>query len=357
MKTRSQTNSLPKPVEKYVDLPVPPKPSSNPKKPDQTTDEIYSEIADELYKPARRRYPTRKVVTMYPNDVWGVDLADLNDVIEFNNEFRYIVVCVDCFSRFAWGVPLKNKTGTDTLDALKEIVKQNNNVYPGHLWVDQGSEFYNSNVKDWCKEHNITMYSVYGHAKSAMVERFNRTLKTNLYKQFYANRSKEWVKILPDVINTYNNTEHSSIKMTPKKAHNLKDDEIKYLYNYQNKRNPKQNDHPAKFKVGDYVRVNRKKGTFEKGYEQGWTTEIFKIFKSLDTIPWTYNIEDLKGRKYDGGFYEQELQLTQQKPGKAFTIEEELETRGTGADQEVLVKWQGYGKEYNSWVKASTIKK
>ncbi len=64
--TRSQTNSLPKPIEKYADLPQAPAPS---KQPGQSTDEIYSEIADELYKPARRKYPTRNVITMYPNDV------------------------------------------------------------------------------------------------------------------------------------------------------------------------------------------------------------------------------------------------------------------------------------------------
>ena len=111
--------------------------------------------------------------------------------------------CVDCFSRYAWSIATTNKRGPTILEGLKQIVKDNNNKYPAHLWVDQGSEFYNQEVKEWCNDHDITMYSTFGRAKSAIVERFNRTIKTLLYKHFYAVQNKRWVKILPQFIKEY----------------------------------------------------------------------------------------------------------------------------------------------------------
>ena len=184
-----------------------------------------------LYKPARKHYPTRHVLSDFPDDVWSIDLADMNDVINYNNKYRYMVNCVDCFSRFAWSVPITQKTAPKILAALQLMVKENNNKYPMRIWVDQGSEFYNSDVKKWLDEYDIDMYSTFGHAKSAVVERFNRIIKTIIYKHFFVVNNKKWVNILPEMIKQYNDTPHKGIGgLTPTKAHNLKDDEIRYLY-------------------------------------------------------------------------------------------------------------------------------
>ena len=276
------------------------------------TDKIdHKAVADEIYKPALKTYPNRKVITQYPDDVWSVDLADMNDVINYNNKYRFMLNCVDCFSRYAWSIATTNKRGPTILEGLKQIVKDNNNKYPAHLWVDQGSEFYNQEVKEWCNDHDITMYSTFGRAKSAIVERFNRTIKTLLYKHFYAVQNKRWVKILPQFIKDYNDRPHKGLpaKLTPAKVHAMKNDEINYIYDYQINQ-VKTNKDPQKFKVGDLVRLSRIKSTFEKGYHQSWTSTIYKISKALDTIPWTYNITDLDDEPYTGSFYEQELQLT-----------------------------------------------
>ena len=272
----------------------------------------HKEIADEIFAHASKTYPNRKVITDYPDDVWSVDLADMNDVINYNNKYRFMLNCVDCFSRYAWSIATTNKRGPTILEGLKQIVKENNNKYPAHIWVDQGSEFYNEEVKKWCDDHDITMYSTFGRAKSAIVERFNRTIKTLLYKHFYAVQNKRWVKILPQFIKEYNERPHKGLpaKLTPAKVHAMKNDEINYIYDYQTSQ-IKTNKEPQKFKVGDLVRLSRIKSTFEKGYHQKWTSTIYKISKAVNTIPWTYNIVDVDDDEpYTGSFYEQELQLT-----------------------------------------------
>ena len=273
------------------------------------------ELANELYKPARKNFATRHVLSDFPDDVWSIDLADMNDVIKYNHNYRYMVNCVDCFSRFAWSVPVKQKTGPNILAALQLMVKENKDKYPMRIWVDQGSEFYNEYVKKWCDDYDISMYSTIGRAKSAVVERFNRTIKSILYKHFFIAENKEWVSILPEMMKQYNDTPHKGIGgLTPTKAHNLKDDEIRYLYDYERREIPQKNVSKPIFKVGDHVRLSRVKSTFAKGYHQSWTTKVYIISKLINSIPWTYNIVDSDGDEYMGGFYEKELQLTTAKP-------------------------------------------
>ena len=86
---------------------------------------------------------------------------------------------VDVFSKYAWSIKMKDKTGQTTLNAFKEIVKESGRK-PKFIWVDEGKEFYNKLMNDWLKENKIERYSTHGEHKSAVVERFNRTLKTNM---------------------------------------------------------------------------------------------------------------------------------------------------------------------------------
>ena len=106
----------------------------------------------------------------------GVDLADMQSLIKYNKEIKYLLCAIDLFSKYAWVVPIKDKKGTSIVNAFKKVISEGRK--PNKIWVDQGSEFYNNSFKDFLKINNIEMYSTYNERKSVVAERFIRTLKT-----------------------------------------------------------------------------------------------------------------------------------------------------------------------------------
>ena len=105
-----------------------------------------------------------------------------------------------------------------------------------------------------------------------------------------------------------------------------------------------------KFSIGDNVRITKKKKTFDKGYTQRWTEEVFTISKIQLTIPMTYKITDYNREEIQGSFYEPELQKMKQ---DIFRIEKIIKQQGNKR----LVKWLGYHDSFNSWVDNKEIKK
>ena len=134
--------------------------------------------------------------------------------------------------------------------------------------------------------------------------------------------------------------------MTPTAA-SQKEHEAKVFWNLYGDLPPMQ---PQQFKVGDQVRITKKKGIFEKGYTPRWTEEIFTIAQALATQPPTYRLKDYKGEEIKGSFYEPELQRTDQ---DIFRIDKILSRRIRNGEKEIRVKWRGYPKTFNSWVKES----
>ena len=141
------------------------------------------------------------------------------------------------------------------------------------------------------------MYSTYIEGKSVVTERFIRTLKNKLYKHMTATGKNVYYDVLDYVVNKYNNTEHSTIKMKPI---DIKNNKIVYIDEH-NKRD-------SRFKVGDRVRISRYKNIFAKGYTPNWSKEIFIVYKINDTVPYTYNLKDLNDEEIIGSFYDKELQ-------------------------------------------------
>ena len=180
---------------------------------------------------------------------------------------------VDCFSKYAWSVPLKDKSAKVVLAAFKLVVKRlrdgrgaeipQRSAVPKHIWVDEGKEFYNKDMITWINQHNIVRYSTYGEHKSAVVERFNRTLKTVMWKRFTAENTRNWVDMLDKLLLKYITSIHSAIRMKPIDAV-LETNRLEVLNNIAVDRGIR--DKTSKFKLGDSVRISRVKELFEKGY-------------------------------------------------------------------------------------------
>jgi len=123
------------------------------------------------------------------------------------------------------------------------------------------------------KKNDIVTYSTYGEHKSAVVEKFNRTLKTNMWKRFNAENTRNWIGMLNKLMNDYKNKKHSTIKMTPIEA-SSKENEAEV---YRNTNKPLLFENVVKFKVGDSVRMSRTKGIFEKKILPNWSEEIYTV--------------------------------------------------------------------------------
>ena len=133
-------------------------------------------LADELHKPVIKKINKRKVYSQFKDNIWGVDLADMQSLSKKNKSIKYLLCAIDLFSKYTFVVPLKDKKGISIVNAFNKIIKQSNKK-PNKIWVDQEGEFYNHNFKKWLSDNDIITYSTYNEGKSVVAERFIRTLK------------------------------------------------------------------------------------------------------------------------------------------------------------------------------------
>ena len=257
-------------------------------------------LADELHKPVIKKFEKRKVYSQFKVNIWGVDLADMQSLSRKNKGIKYLLCVIDLYSKYAFVIPLKDKKRISILNAFDKIIKQYNRK-PNKIWVDQGGEFYNNIFKKWLSDNDIIMYSMYNEGKSVVSERFIRTLKSKLYKHMTAIDKNVYYDVLDDIVNKYNNTKHSTIKMKPIDVRDNNNKRV-YIDEHNKKR--------SRFKVGDTVRISKFKNIFAKGYTPNWSKEIFIVDKINDTVPYTYNLKDLNDEEIIGSFYDQELQKT-----------------------------------------------
>ena len=181
------------------------------------------------------------------------------------------------------------------------------------------------------------MYLTHNEGKSIVAERFIKKLKNKIYKHMATGGKNVYFNVLDDIVDKYNNTYHSSIKMKPKDA---TDNSFVEYSEESNEKGPK-------FKVSDHVRISRYKNVFVKGYTPKWSKEIFVVKKVKNTFPWTYLINDLNGEEVMSSFYEKELQKIDQ---KKIRIEKVIKKKG----DKLFVKWKGYDNSFNSWIDKKT---
>ena len=215
----------------------------------------------------------------------GVNLADMQSLSQYDKGIKYLLCAIDIFSKYAWVAPLKDKKGVSIVNAFQKIISKGRKL--NKIWVDQGSKFYNNSFKDFLKINNIEMYSTYNEGKSVVAERFIRTLKSKIFKHMTAISMNVYFDVLDDIVNKYNNTVHRTIKTKP----------IDVTSNSYAEYNEDFNKKDPKLKVGNHVRISKYKKFFAKGYTSNWSEEVFVVGKIKNTVPWTYVISDLNGKK------------------------------------------------------------
>lgn len=273
---------------------------------------LHSKESYNLYHNATRKFKRQSVFAKHINDIWCMDLAFVEKLCNENNGIKYLLVCVDVFSRYIYVQPMKNKYATTTRDAFKKVIataglKKNVKNIPNSVWVDKGTEFAGE-FKRFCVDKGITVYNTFSETKAAFAERAIRSLKRVLYRFMEEKRTYTYIHHLQDFVKTLNGRVNRSIGKAPSKVVNS--DAIVIHHLSTNKKKLIKNKQP-KFKVGDRVHISKPDLPFRKGYKPQFTRETFIInqIKSLKPVV-TYEIKDLNGEIIHGKFYEAELILT-----------------------------------------------
>lgn len=302
-------------------------------------------IARELHAPSRKRFPTRPVTVKGIDDLYQADLVEMIPYSRFNKGYKYLLTIINCFSKVAYALPLKNKSGPEVASALEPILSSNPMK---HFQTDQGLEFYNSHVGRIIKKYGVNHYSTFSDKKASIVERFNRSLKSLMFRKFTELGNYNWIKILPSLLKVYNRRKHRTIGMAPIEVNHRNESKVRENIN-KNGQKYKSADTLVKFEVGDKVRISKFKKVFDKGYLPNWTNELFTITSVQPTIPPTYKLQDYKDKDISGSFYGHELKKA--KIGDVYLVEKVIRRKG----DRVLVRWLGFDKSHDTWINKNEL--
>ena len=200
----------------------------------------------------------------------SADLIDKSSLTKYNNNYKIILTVINIFTKSAWAIPLKNKSGLYITNGFKTILSEgpqggSESRKPKKLWVYRGSEFYNKAFKSVLKEYETILYSTHSDLKAVFIERFIRALIHIINKPMFINGDGNWVNILNEAVISYNNNIHSTIRMTPVDA-SYNPFKVRYIKEPALQIISTSTKIEPKFKVGDYVRNADKRNIFSKSY-------------------------------------------------------------------------------------------
>ena len=307
-----------------------------------------------------KKFPRLKILAPKPKVILACDLCDMSWLARFNRGTRFLLVCIDVFSRMARVVPLKNKSSTTVTGAFKQILESKDFQGVSRLFCDRGSEFTNARLRKYLTPKGIRVYSTSSQEiKSSPAERFIRTLKGKIYRYLTANNTRTYITALQELVEAYNNTPHRGLTsgQTPKQVHALKGArafrrQFRKMFKSPRTR-PKISTLPLT--TGRAVRIARAGRTskFNRGYHVQNTEEIFVIDKVVQQQDLhTYRLKDLKNEPIQGTFYREEL--------VPVTIPETfpvrvIRSRTKRGRKEYFVRWLGYPESENSWIAAQDL--
>lgn len=300
------------------------------------------------------------------DSLWEMDLAQLDNIQSFNSGFKFLLFVIDCFSKFLWIQPIKDKTHTSVLYALKNVLSGTRK--PTSIRSDLGKEFKNQYVRKYLSNQGINAYYSLNDTKCAIVERSIRSLKSILYRYFRHNQTYKYVNVIQDIVKGYNIRPHRTLGgFSPIEVNKQNAGEVRlssYLARHPKKRNKKvvkktkskSRKKSFRYTIGTLVRLTFKRHPFQHGYQQKWTEEIFKIsrryFRQNLSL---YKVSDLQNEEIEGAFQDSEVQKVRKDSETKWKIEKVIKRQKRNGTKQVLVRWLGYPKKFDSWIPVSDI--
>ena len=241
-----------------------------------------------LHRRVRRKFRRRQTVVNGIRDQYQADLIDMSKHRQGNDGYGYILSIIDVFTKKAWAYPLQKKSGKEVSKAFDDLLKKEKCRV---IQFDKGREFLNKDVKVVLKQHDVKYFTTENEdVKASIVERWNQTIQNKLYRWFTKTRSNRWIDVLDEFVKGYNTTPHSSTKLPPNQI-TIENEESVWNTSYHK---PLNKAPTVLLKVGDQVRISKFRTTFNRGYTQNWSTEVFAIREVLSTDPVTYKLIKLE---------------------------------------------------------------
>ena len=304
-----------------------------------------------LQKPASRNVKRNKTNVVGIDRQWQEDLCDMQGLTKEYDDYKYILTFIDIFNKYARAIPINDKGTKSTVEAFKNFFKLSKHRQPQKMQPDAGKEFLNKEIQAYFKTKGIDHFVSNSDKKEAVVERFNRTLKTRIRTYFSAHQTNRYIDKLDDFVKSYNQSFHRTIGMSPEDV-KPKDENKLFLKMFPDTVNGTANE--KNLKPGQMVRVSKVKGQFEKGYMPNWSREHFVVEKSNSGHKSQYKLKDKGDEEVKGSWYPEEVQPIDK---NQYMIEKILKHRKRGRKSEVLVKWLGWPAKFNSWMPESDLQK
>lgn len=280
------------------------------------------------------------VVTYFEGYQHAADLTDVSRFKHLNNGYCWLLFSIDCFTRYLHVIPLKRKTPEQVKSAFEKIHME---ATPLRLRTDRGREFDNKMLREYYKRNGINYFTSQDKKiKCSIVERSQRTIKERLWRLFTLHGKARWFDDLENVIANYNNSYHSSIKMSPREAQEAPASKV--FDNLYAKSEVKKS---PRLHVGDKVRSVYDLSALEKSLEPKFKDSIETVIAVIGKKQPLYRLSDYTGKEIKRRFNEPEVQKVTE---NYYRVEKILKTRTVGGKKQHLVKWLNFPSSANSWI-------
>ena len=292
--------------------------------------------------------------------VLEADLLQIDNLAKSNDGVRFLLVCIDTFSKKIFVQALKQKSMAAVTPALEKILAEMKPDPKARMCTDFGVEFLNKEVRNLAKKYKIQLINS-GVNKCSNVERVIKTLKELIMKNITAYENRRYIDDLDDLVRIYNERHHRTVDTTPEKADQKKNSTVilnrlrDVIDEKMSKCSKNKHEKVSKFSVGDIVRYSRAKNIFTRSYDESHfvrVAEIKRVLKHLTDVMYELQEYDKKKDAIIGRFYEEELRKYS---GSVFKVEKVLDEKKVKGKKQVLVKWLGYKDSEASWIPESNI--
>ncbi len=318
----------------------------------KTIQDVLSSIVSHTLHKEFHKGQRNKSYARFKRYQFQLDLCFLIDLSKHNDNIKYFLTVIDCFTRYAFVRPLQDKKGNNVLTAFKDILAEAKEK-PLMIVCDKGTEFTNKLFNEYCTNQNIKVVLPESNTHASYIERFNRTFQ-NLIRKFCTEyETHRYIDHVQDIVKTYNLRKHRMIGMSPFEAEKNPHAAL-VINNIISRQEMGIKKKMPDLNVGAYVRIAKSKNKFSRGYEQQTQNEVFKIKSiSQNKRKPLYYLTDYNGKEdIKGGFYSFELTPVNI---NSFRIEKILKRKKRDGKNYVFVKWLGYNDEHNQWIEENDL--